>query len=597
MASENSNIKSLAEDSSESDTGELEILSIDLIPTDEELEMDADTCSLDNEPTQSGSVESLRSDLQSRDERISSLQFDIELLRSRWSGLEKEIEAREELTSMLQADLKTAQEALDEKELQTEALERRIATLTDDLESVQLERSSGDDALATLERQIDELSDQRSQDAELIRSLESKLEAATESDAGTDRTSAHDTSAHDDSGFEAKYLARGEELEALKDQVKGLEDTLRDADTRSGQADAELSDARAENARLTAMLDEAKAKLSVAEAGEQQELEDQLALHRGQIADYGERLRSYSTRVENAERYGDDVRRKLEEAHSRRLDAEASLADTERDLTATRSALADLEIEFDAAKTTVSELEEQVAAQQSGFDDELSELRSEVERANDMVDTQAAANQELAATLATSESDQRELTAELHALKAERKTRDRSLKRKYRLLEQALAEAEKTISNKENAITALLNELASKSRSIDSIGEIESVVQELDGRMSERIDEDDPERERPTRVLTGSVDDQELRFPLFKDRLTIGRSNQNDIQLRAQYISRRHAVLMVDDDVTRIVDWGSKNGIYVNNARVSDQALNSGDRISIGAAEFVYEERPRRDLT
>ena len=101
--------------------------------------------------------------------------------------------------------------------------------------------------------------------------------------------------------------------------------------------------------------------------------------------------------------------------------------------------------------------------------------------------------------------------------------------------------------------------------------------------------------DRTTRLLIGRIDDQLLRFPLFKDRLTIGRTQQNDIQLKAQYISRRHAVIETEGETTRVIDWGSKNGVYVNKKRITEHFLKSGDILTIGTAEFKYEERPKRD--
>ncbi|MEM8817650.1 MAG: FHA domain-containing protein [Pseudomonadota bacterium] len=96
-------------------------------------------------------------------------------------------------------------------------------------------------------------------------------------------------------------------------------------------------------------------------------------------------------------------------------------------------------------------------------------------------------------------------------------------------------------------------------------------------------------------MLIGRIDNQELRFPLFKKRLTIGRTQQNDIQLNVPYISRRHAVVLTEGDTTRVVDWGSKNGVYVNSRRVTEHFLKSGDKVTIGNADFHYEERVRRE--
>ncbi len=82
---------------------------------------------------------------------------------------------------------------------------------------------------------------------------------------------------------------------------------------------------------------------------------------------------------------------------------------------------------------------------------------------------------------------------------------------------------------------------------------------------------------------------------MFKKRLTIGRTRDNDIQLKANYISRRHAVITTVGDAARLVDRGSRNGVYVNSKRVSEQFLQHGDIVSIGIAEFRYEELSRRD--
>ncbi len=103
------------------------------------------------------------------------------------------------------------------------------------------------------------------------------------------------------------------------------------------------------------------------------------------------------------------------------------------------------------------------------------------------------------------------------------------------------------------------------------------------------------DRDQVHRVLIGRIDKQLLRFPLFKNRLTIGRTRTNDIKLSASSISRRHAEILREGSATRIVDRNSRNGVYVNSRRVKEHLLQRGDRIRIGTAEFIYEERPRRD--
>jgi hypothetical protein len=159
---------------------------------------------------------------------------------------------------------------------------------------------------------------------------------------------------------------------------------------------------------------------------------------------------------------------------------------------------------------------------------------------------------------------------------------------------QRIEEFERKVANKDAAINALLTELANKPHLIPTEHDTDSVVHKLGNRKQGPDDKAGHEKDRVTRLLVGNIDGQELRFPLFKDKLTIGRTAHNDIQLKAQYISRRHAVVVTDDDCTRIVDWGSKNGIYVNGTKVSEKILKNGDKITVGTARFRFEERHKR---
>ena len=181
-------------------------------------------------------------------------------------------------------------------------------------------------------------------------------------------------------------------------------------------------------------------------------------------------------------------------------------------------------------------------------------------------------------------------------------TEDRSqsrieeLEQRTQALENLNAELEQKLEAKGEAINCLLSELSRKSNEMDSIGQMEGVIQEIDDRMSEQIDEPpSTDKNRTTRLLIGRIGTKKLRFPLFKDRLTIGRTAQNDIQLKAHYISRRHAVVVTEGDTTRVIDWGSKNGVFVNNKKVKEHFLSNGDIVTIGTVKFRYEERPKRD--
>jgi serine phosphatase RsbU (regulator of sigma subunit) len=83
------------------------------------------------------------------------------------------------------------------------------------------------------------------------------------------------------------------------------------------------------------------------------------------------------------------------------------------------------------------------------------------------------------------------------------------------------------------------------------------------------------------------VDGKGLRtLDVERSPFTIGRSSENQLQLADAQVSRRHAELVNPGDGWRIRDCGSRFGTYVNDAKVEDALLRSGDRIRIGQAEL-----------
>ncbi len=56
--------------------------------------------------------------------------------------------------------------------------------------------------------------------------------------------------------------------------------------------------------------------------------------------------------------------------------------------------------------------------------------------------------------------------------------------------------------------------------------------------------------------------------------------------------SRRHARIVVENDVVEIEDLDSSNGTLLNGKPVTRRLLRSGDRVTIGKTEFTYHEGP-----
>ena len=310
-----------------------------------------------------------------------------------------------------------------------------------------------------------------------------------------------------------------------------------------------------------------------------------------------------ATRLERTEAYADSLRRKLQdvialqdELRNERDRLSGALAETVEKNRYLEEALAN-------AADDKMQLDKELASISDKHQQEMRMLRFELGEAQETV----AQSEELTSQLASDLVDTRSFKEELERMLCDS---DEQSRRRIDELEKELAKVsrlakdyEEKLDSRSDAINVLLAELAKKSEQIESINEIGDVISDIDVRISEQFDEEEASpgaqspksQDRVTRVLVGKVGNQLLRFPLFKDRLTIGRTNDNDIQLNAVYISRRHAVVQADGDATRVIDWGSKNGVYVNSKRVTEHFLQNGDIVTIGNAHFRYEERPKRD--
>ncbi len=70
-------------------------------------------------------------------------------------------------------------------------------------------------------------------------------------------------------------------------------------------------------------------------------------------------------------------------------------------------------------------------------------------------------------------------------------------------------------------------------------------------------------------------------------RLTLGRSQNNDLVLSQMGVSRFHAEVLVQNGEFLLRDLGSKMGTCVNNVRVEQATLRDGDRVQIGGTQGI----------
>jgi len=83
-------------------------------------------------------------------------------------------------------------------------------------------------------------------------------------------------------------------------------------------------------------------------------------------------------------------------------------------------------------------------------------------------------------------------------------------------------------------------------------------------------------------------DGQRMVFQLQAIETAIGRDVGNPIRIESTYVSKRHAVVRVDQKGYTVADLGSANGTIVNGRLVSVAALNDGDRVELGSEVLVF---------
>lgn len=81
------------------------------------------------------------------------------------------------------------------------------------------------------------------------------------------------------------------------------------------------------------------------------------------------------------------------------------------------------------------------------------------------------------------------------------------------------------------------------------------------------------------------------RIVTEKKRISIGRTNDNDIVLENRGVSRKHAIIEFNNNAAVIIDNESLNGTFVNNRKVTEEVLRDQDTIMIGKYHLTY----RRD--
>ncbi|MEJ7798471.1 MAG: FHA domain-containing protein [Solirubrobacteraceae bacterium] len=97
--------------------------------------------------------------------------------------------------------------------------------------------------------------------------------------------------------------------------------------------------------------------------------------------------------------------------------------------------------------------------------------------------------------------------------------------------------------------------------------------------------------EEPGRYLVFHDAGNVRSVPVPGSSMRIGRSLSAELRFEDPTVSRRHAVLLLEDAGIRVLDDRSLNGVFVNGERIVSHVLVDGDEIVIGRYRLRWVDR------
>jgi general secretion pathway protein A len=99
----------------------------------------------------------------------------------------------------------------------------------------------------------------------------------------------------------------------------------------------------------------------------------------------------------------------------------------------------------------------------------------------------------------------------------------------------------------------------------------------------------------PARFDVLYKDQHITEFELPLGRSVVGRTGDNDLQIRSRFISRHHIQISTDSKRSTVEDLNSTNGMFIGDRKLQHHTLVDGDVIQLGEHKLVY--RDLRDHT
>ena len=549
------------------------------------------------------------------------LEVELRSLASNLAELETRLAAKGERLTLIEAEL------ADSRQAGLAAAERAVALsaeLTGSRAAVAAATSQIEGLRETLRQRDETVRENVDRESALRRSLEQReaeLSAQLAADAARAVTlvASHEAqlraSWHQVAQLQAQGAAHLEALHSLEGRrgifdsmLRGLYQQIIARDEEQARIADDLARNTTHGLELTRELDERTARVTQLE-GEVAALNSKIGLRTDEAGTLARKNDELSRQLEALRQESAGHAARVEELHAQA--SAANLAHTEalRAAAAAHSELKEghtgLLTQKSALEGELAELREQTAGHVAAVQQisaehadrliQLQDREAQIAALTEQVATQAQAlaaeaerNRAGRERLTTVEGDLRVSEEAINRLESDLRARNMRVEELTRINSQMqayIADARRWLDERDSLMQRLETEAAHSSALVDNIQRSIRSLAPANSGTHEAL------RESGVRLLVRSQDGHEVVHVLGR-KTTIGRTPDNDLQIDASFISRHHAVLLVNGQQTIIEDLNSTNGVHVNGHRISRETLNDGDLVLVGKARFRFVIRP-----
>ena len=536
---------------------------------DKDAEMANRASEIENLEQQKGGIQA---DYEAAIGRISDLETSLKDQRTLTDEANEQIQIREKEASSLRTDIQELEAYIDRRKEEWERLNIELDDYRNSLLGLQKTMKGHDKAIEEREKEKSSLAKRIFELEQQVSELEGR---------GAERKIMYEE-------LQFEFDKRGQEIDSLSTELASktatADELAEKISSQEAHVDSLISEVSKKHERVSELelrvLEANNAvmakdsEMAALSASENERIEARLADERAHSAEVRVERDELKSRNKELDDQLNHEREQAEELYNAHVSAQTELNEA-------RGKLASLDAEMTSTKQRFEELQTKYDEHQK----ESVEVWAELKRDKDALDEARAQLAEREKQVAELEEDTKVFADEIGTMRDELIAKN-----------QHIASLETELSVRKETITLLdknVQRIKDMDNHIQGLGE-EIADKSNRGRQPASASASAPVRD-VVRMIVAHNGGQKIRFPLTKESMTIGRSMDNDIQLRAQCVSRNHARIFFTDDGVMIEDLGSKNGIFVNNKAVGSLELHNGDRVDIGEVKFEYVDLDEQD--